>query len=481
MRFYPFISSNDPNGGQSQYDIIFLPDFVGPQGGYDINGAPNHTMNYSTLNYYPSNQAINLCNCPLPETNLPTLGGTYGDYVYPADYLLLSAHPRSEEGEFLAGFDYVYNNTTPDIVTKKPGAIHYYRIDKGYPDLDLTWINANEKIIYNPSEVSVVSNAAGALTNLVFPSLYTFKTILGVYPSVDEVNDANTVENGGPYADPRDVPVPVNAFEYMPVGSQLSKYPHVSWDDPTTSIDERFGYYYIEENGQITVEPCVKIFDAKFDVMQGGTLIFQDFTQTKNPARFSINSQGGVVARNYENFQYLQNSIVTQTQDIDYIAKYEIYAGENVDPDPAAIDNPYILEEFSNVEMVAGDAIYLQDGFSANWGSNFYAHCATITQPICPSNWRVRNNATSKDDLKIFVKELDIKIEPNPTSNFTTISSDDVKIGSLELTDLTGRKLLQNDFNGDQVLNLESYEAGIYIVSLTNSTGQNVQRKVVKQ
>jgi hypothetical protein len=250
MRFYPFISSNDPNGGQSQYDIIFLPDFVGPQGGYDINGAPNHTMNYSTLNYYPSNQAINLCNCPLPETNLPTLGGTYGDYVYPADYLLLSAHPRSEEGEFLAGFDYVYNNTTPDIVTKKPGAIHYYRIDKGYPDLDLTWINANEKVIYNPSEVSVVSNAAGALTNLVFPSLYTFKTILGVYPSVDEVNDANTVENGGPYADPRDVPVPVNAFEYMPVGSQLSKYPHVSWDDPMTPIDERFGYYYIEENGE---------------------------------------------------------------------------------------------------------------------------------------------------------------------------------------------------------------------------------------
>jgi hypothetical protein len=489
MRDYPFTGTNN-GGGPNTYDIIYFPELISLSGTwgsvYDYISIPNTPpfdtyFKYKTINYFPSNLITNSLNCGLAVAQVPPQGQgqAYGpNYVYPGDYMYISAPPRSWDGEFLAGYDY---NDVTNNVTKLPGIKHDYHIDKGFPDLDLTWINPNEKVIYNPSEVSVVSNAAGALTNLVFPSLYTFKTILGVYPSVDEVNDANTVENGGPYADPRDVPVPVNAFEYMPVGSQLSKYPHVSWDDPTTSIDERFGYYYIEENGQITVEPCVKIFDAKFDVMQGGTLIFQDFTQTKNPARFSINSQGGVVARNYENFQYLQNSIVTQTQDIDYIAKYEIYAGENVDPDPAAIDNPYILEEFSNVEMVAGDAIYLQDGFSAMQGSNFYAHCATITQPICPSNWRVRNNATSKDDLKIFVKELDIKVKPNPTNNFTTISSDDVKIGSLELTDLTGRRLLQNDFNGSQVLNLESYEAGIYIVSLTNSTGQNVQRKVVKQ
>jgi hypothetical protein len=328
-----------------------------------------------------------------------------------------------------------------------------------------------------------VSNAAGALTNLIFPRRYTFKTILGVYPSVEEVNDANTIANGGPYLDPRDVPVPVNASDLMPVAYPTpSDYPEVSWDDPTTiDIDERFGYYYIENKGQITVEPCVNIFDAKFDVKEGGSLIFQDYTQTRNPTRFTINSQGGVIARNFENDQYLQNSVVIQTQEIEYIAVNEIYVGENVDPDPAVTDNPYILEDNSNVEMVAGNAIFLKDGFSAKSGSNFYAHCENRVKPTCIITNRVGSNDNSLNDQNIFVKELDIKIKPNPTSNFTTISSDDVKIGSLELTDLTGRRLLQNDFNGDQVLNLESYEAGIYIVSLTNSTGQNVQRKIIKQ
>ena len=471
MRYYPFINTNS-NAGPIEYDIIYFPDFLGYSYNYG-NTDDNYIENYSAINYFPYTSINNPSSCQLTGTSIPTSSSYFGSYVYPNDNLLISASARSWRWKFIAGFNYD-NHTAPDddIVTKMEGVKHDYFINKGYPDLDLTWINPNEKLIFNPSQVSIISQNATP-TILRFPSLYTFKTILGVYPSMQEVNDANTIANGGPYSDPTKVPVPVNSYDLMPSGGNQNDYPEVAWDDPTTAIDERYGYYYIENLGQISVEPCVKIFDAKFEVKQGGTLLFEDYTQIKNPDRFTITGTGGAIAKNYLNIQLLQNTIMTQPQHITYIAQAEVHAGSNVDPNqPIA---PFSLETGSDVEFLAGNAIYLTDGFSAKQGSAFYAACGTVSPPVCSSGWRI--SSSHIDNLNNgSTLNNEMSISPNPASNEVNIYCKNVSCGKILIIDIIGKVIKEQVFNYHSELNISDLPNGIYLAQINNYKNGSIMK-----
>lgn len=125
---------------------------------------------------------------------------------------------ENANGKTLAGYDIGGLNSTI-IEPKIDLAI---RINQNYfitNDFDgandgvihLDIINQNEKVIFNPSEVTINPDGWDPSNNkpaieVIFPENYTFKTILGRYPSKQEVIDANNdPQNGGPYSDLRNL------------------------------------------------------------------------------------------------------------------------------------------------------------------------------------------------------------------------------------------------------------------------------------
>ncbi|MBL7928628.1 MAG: hypothetical protein JNL47_04000, partial [Bacteroidia bacterium] len=113
------------------------------------------------------------------------------EFAYPATYTLISAILFGpDKADVLTGYifqnnQFVYRGAGPNngSLTLK----HQYYIDQ---NIDMTDINPDEKVIYNPSEAHITAD------NLIFPSYYTFKTIRGVYPTEAEVMADYTPENG---------------------------------------------------------------------------------------------------------------------------------------------------------------------------------------------------------------------------------------------------------------------------------------------
>lgn len=467
MRYYPFCSCNAcPPCSENQYDIVFTPEILFNQDAYHYYNESDKTilLQDGVIDYFPFQELQSLAQCNFSaQTTLPansdlytTNGSTFSHPFFPP-FSLISAPALQWRGKNPAGYESGSPSTT---IVAMGGLKHTYHIDK---NIDLALINPIDKIIYNPSEVSVTTD------NLAFPAGYTFKTILGRYPSEQQVITANTTANGGIYSDLRDVPVPVDATN-----------PDVSWDDPATpDIDERYGYYKIENLGQITVEPCVRIFDAKFEVNQGGTLVFEDYPHVLNPARFTVTGNGGAVAKNYVNTQYLQNTVVTQPQLIPYIATNKIYAGEDVDPNANTIA-PYILEPGSHVDFLAGNTIYLRDGFRAKAGSSFHANCHYVSSPVCNIVSRMANNQQSIQPGNETVNQSLI-ITPNPASNQVKIVCQGISQGILQITDMTNRMVLQKELNTQSNVDVSALPTGLYIVNASNKAGQHYNSKLIIQ
>lgn len=392
MRYYPFNECNeDFNTSPSEYDVIFAPEYLI---GSDIyyNTFDTDILEDGTLNYYPFSEITPTAGCNsniLPDINsslynpyflrdyyinnypnpVTRANVMYGDIynnstnIFPNPYTLFSSPLRNSSGKVLAGYE--LNGSS--IVTK-PGIHHSYFIDQ---NTDLTIINPSEREIYNPSEATITAN------NLVFPENYTFRTIRGVYPSPAEVAAAQIPENGyDANTDPRLVCAvtdltsenPDDAINFPLSAQPATKHLYAS-------------RYYMENGSKLTIQNCVRLFDCTFDVKQGATLVFDDypthfgkedhsFINDRGITRFKIQTLGGAVLRNFADVQYLQNGDITQTIPLHYKAMYEIYAGRSVDPDTDVPQQDYIIRSGADVTMQAGTAIYLEDGFTAEYGSN---------------------------------------------------------------------------------------------------------------
>jgi len=75
----------------------------------------------------------------------------------------------------------------------------------------------------------------------------------------------------------------------------------------------------------------------------------------------------------------------------------------------------------------------------------------------------------------------DIKIFPNPTSNYLTIqpTEPNLKIGQIQLFDLSGKE--QEIKLTEDLVNLESISEGMYFMRLTLQNGQTVMKKIIKK
>lgn len=238
MNTYPFwVPGTDELGpSKSDYDVLYRPTFIDYNkyaGIYNYIGNNSNEIYYysglkdengDTINtgsadyfppeemfqYYPYNncQAINPDSLYYPPSST-TWWFMTSDYenndfrsnlVHPPSYTLLDAPLLNYNGTFPAGYD--DNGNIQD-----EGIAQEYFI---YTPFDLSIINPSEKIIYNPSEVTIGCN-------LTFPCGYQFLTLHGKYP--DKEHEVLHGDYSKEYWDAipdfefeydRDYPVPVN-------------------------------------------------------------------------------------------------------------------------------------------------------------------------------------------------------------------------------------------------------------------------------
>lgn len=364
MRKYPFVNQNFAGAGtEVTHDLTIFPILVLD---YDYDVTTLSTDDYDpynnfnpidAINYFPTSEALSTTCLPSFSPSEPVqIGEDPHNYIHPAPNSIAAYMLLNYRGVQYAGYRSNANGTALEPIG---GMKQEYFIDK-YIDLGI--YNIDEKIIYNPSEATVT-------TDVTFPANYTFKTIRGVFPTVAEVDQDNTIANGGPYTDKRLVPVTTDLF-----------YDGTNPSYPTN--DPKYSSVYILENGgKITLEPCVRVFDCTFDLKTGSEIIFENWpTNQINFARYQLLLNGGKVTERDEQWLF-QNKTETRTI-LNYEAADFIKAGTNVDNNQP--QGAYIVDAGADVTFAASNQVVLKHGFRANAGSKFHAYISPVTVPGCP-------------------------------------------------------------------------------------------------
>jgi len=292
MRNYPFKNINSSgNLHKVQYDVLFVPVFhyrgypdatlhsYNEQSNSDwYTGAFPSDMNLTaegSINYYHP-EDLDYFEYPyVPTSNFDQIDFP-SIFYYPASYSLLAAPVTNSSGSGYAGYPIAYGGV-------ETGIEHQYEID--WP-IDLNTINPTEKIIYNPSEVTIDAN-------ITFPAGYKFLTVHGKYPDKSWV-EYNNINN---YEDLRDVLCPSDQVGIN--GEFLSEY-IISW------------------GRTLTVEEDVIIMDAKFSGL--GTIKYNPYKVYGN---FKIGENGPV------KFYKIESDLtITQGQHYVWENNVELLAGK---------------------------------------------------------------------------------------------------------------------------------------------------------
>lgn len=483
MKEYPFCTSNGGgNCTMNQYDVCFLPKLLHGSSTHRFNETNSLLiMQNGSLNYYQYSDILsNNCNIPIlayPNqqdifyTSSPILNNPNYQRAYLAPYSILSTPLFQFRGMAPAG--YINDGIKCDRI---PGILHSYFTNENI-NLISTEISESDHIIYNPSDVTITAS------DLHFPSHYSFRTIRGVYPTPSEVAADNTLINGGPFNDPRQVPVTTD------LRCEDLSFPH----DETQFADAKYASLYrLVSGSKLTIKPCVSVFDAAFILNPGSVLLFSNTASIIGLHRVAIDRNGGRLIRQYNAPDlpnatlYLQDQTETAIAPNSYIVNAKIVAGENVDASQTA--GPYIASTGTSLELIAKEYVKLEHGFKAEAGSAVKIFVdPSLVIPICPlsgsggsGNRMVNNNA----EQLIISATAHIKLMPSAFLESTGIYSekeDDLIVG-VDVYDITGKlihrtsNILSNYFE----LSIPQVNEGIYFVKI--KTQQNVKIiKVLKQ
>jgi hypothetical protein len=83
--------------------------------------------------------------------------------------------------------------------------------------------------------------------------------------------------------------------------------------------------------------------------------------------------------------------------------------------------------------------------------------------------------ALSIEDITL---EVQIKLYPNPTSEFLYISSPMIDSFNIQIEDLSGKQVYMGNISKDQPLDVSSYSQGMYMVTIENK--ENNKRNTYK-
>lgn len=504
MREYPFNNSNVPQA-QQFHDVTILPriitsgsslgstygktaqcDFENPYPGFNTlcDGDMLIDTKANTLNYTPFNLIDDdFCNL-VPVANQVNsytdfsfygLGSdAYTEHLPLPNYALVnSTGTKNIYGELPAGYLGVNASNTLDRLASVP-VVHQYNIDQ---NILLDQINQADKVIFNPSEAWVSAD------NLHFPTNYTFKTIRAIYPYLQDVENENTPENGGPYnsTDPFDP----NYLTNLNVTTDLFKDFHVSNPAYPDNEHNYASIYHLVNGSKIIVEPCVRIFDATFEVSQGSEIVFENWsTNQVNVARYNLLYEGGTVTKCNEDF-FFQNKNESE-RILKWKAGNSIRAGENVDL--SSNSGVYKIVSGSEVAFIANNFISLETGFDSETGSFLDALIEPVTIPTCGPlrlgrrDVNATNSSSNLDVLSYF------ECSPNPinensicmfkignTSNVTLQVYN--SLGQLIATICEAKQLPAGAYTYN--LNLNDFKPGIYYAKL-NVNNDSKSLKFVK-
>jgi len=99
---------------------------------------------------------------------------------------------------------------------------------------------------------------------------------------------------------------------------------------------------------------------------------------------------------------------------------------------------------------------------------------------VDPDLWVVCN-ATSQFVQNIPTQDFRVEIYPNPTHNIVYLRMSKIDNYSISLFDLQGKRLLKKEINQFYYsLNLQDLPSGVYYLKISDSQGNQIQRKLVK-
>ncbi|MFN8144288.1 MAG: T9SS type A sorting domain-containing protein [Bacteroidia bacterium] len=482
MREYPFVSPNNSICNDHNYDLVIIPQVISTLT-YDDNSRCDYysrTMTGATGCTDPDQETTPIIYTPFdlmndaychsinPDYTIPVTSLT--DDFYPqlfyhlplaSNSLVFSVFPRSGRGEVLAGYT---KNTTTNVLESivANGITQNYFIDRR---IQLEDINTDEKIIYNPSEASITA------PDFYFPANYTFKTLHATYPFESELASANTIENGGIYTDYKDIPVVTD----------LRKDWHVSGYNDTDPCYASI--YHLLNGSSLTIQPCVRIFDATFESQPGSSLLFENWKTNINHDRYKIIYDGGLVSKTDDEF-YFQNESESR-RILEFRSGTFIKAGNNVTSTIPSGD--YTLQTGADLSLVASQYVSLEPGFSTEVGSTFLASTDNVIVAQCPPQ-RKRNpnlsNGINQGGEEFNVFDF-FQNSPNPVNESTHIMfglSMDAPV-SVRIYDDKGLLISEIASNVNLKKGRYSYtidssklNSGVYFVNLTsNSSSRNLK------
>lgn len=499
MREYPFHATNYYNASKTTFDLCIAPRIFGQQ--IDYSGSTNcsaygffqlgsncdNILNQEggTIDYTPfdlsSDDVCNSINPTIYPVNISSPSDRFWDsnlYNVPlaSNSLIATSFPLNKLGTGPAGYDVVSGNPgsmCQRIVNTGLVPILFFTINN---NISLDYINPIEKVIYNPSEVTITAS------DLHFPHNYKFKTIRALYPFLQEVQRDNTTANGGVYAS--------NELFNVPVTTDLYKENHVSSIYDPTNTDHRFAsIYHLANNSKLTIEPCVQIFDATFEVNSGSEIVFEnDLTNQVNVNRYQLLYNGGEVTKRRDNFLFQAE---TENKSIlNYEAGDAILAGDHVDPAKAA--GEYILTSQSNSSFVANNYIDLESGFHAENGSVFTASIQPVSIPTCTPNPPLRRGLSEQaiaTENKTIQPAISLVSTPNPFVSdcyfiFSIEEQSEVSLSlynsnGAEIASISNHKILAKGkynyhFTG------ENLSSGLYLAKLIVNSKQKII-KLIKE
>lgn len=78
--------------------------------------------------------------------------------------------------------------------------------------------------------------------------------------------------------------------------------------------------------------------------------------------------------------------------------------------------------------------------------------------------------------------DVQIKIYPNPTSQFLYVSHPEINTFSIRIVDLNGKLIYTGNINKDQPLDVSNYSQGMYLVNVENTaTNKKNAYKIIKK
>jgi len=140
-----------------------------------------------------------------------------------------------------------------------------------------------------------------------------------------------------------------------------------------------------------------------------------------------------------------------------------------------------------NVEYFAHNSIVIKPGFRAAAGSKVRMHiepCANCPKTSSPSSAPPRPNAdfeSENEDFNISNLESNISVFPNPTTGIVNIISQNTKIESISVFDISG-KILQNNtaFTGN-TLDLSWLSNGVYFIKIKTLSEQTTHKVIIQK